>query len=112
MSAIAAAYVRSINDHDSGAFISLFAADAIVRDAGREFRGLAAIQAWGDRDIFEAQVTLQVIEVAVRDGATIVTAEVDGNFDRTGLPEPVMIDHHFAAQGGKIVGLTCRLAGR
>jgi hypothetical protein len=54
MSAIAAAYVRSINGHDSGAFNSLFADDTIVSDAGREFRGLAAIQAWGDRDILEA----------------------------------------------------------
>lgn len=52
-----------------------------------------------------------MIEVAERGGATIVTAEVDGNFDRTGLPDPVIIDHCFAAEGGKIVGLTCRLAG-
>jgi len=112
MSAIAAAYVRSINDHDSGAFITLFADDAFVSDVGREVRGLVAIKEWGDRDIFEAQVTLQVIEVAERNGATIVTAEVDGNFDRTGLPDPVIIDHHFTAEGGKIVGLTCRLAGK
>ena len=111
MPAIAAAYVRAINEHDSGAFISLFAADAIVSDNGREIRGLPAIQAWGDTDIFAAQVTLQVIEVAERDGATIVAAKVDGNFDRTGLPDPVIIDHHFADEAGKIVGLTCRLAG-
>ena len=43
--ATAAAYVRAINDHDRDAFNALFAADAIVQDIGREFRGAAAIKA-------------------------------------------------------------------
>jgi hypothetical protein len=55
-------------------------------------------------------VTLEVIDVADRDGETIVTTKVDGNFDRTGLPNPVIINHHITAEGGKIVRLTCRLA--
>ncbi len=77
---------------------------------GREFRGPDAIKAWSDREIFDAQVTLEVINVGDRDGATIVTTKVDGNFDRTGLPNPVIINHHSTAAGGKIVGLRCRLA--
>jgi hypothetical protein len=39
----AAAYVRSINDHDAAAFIALFADSAVVNDAGQEFRGLAPV---------------------------------------------------------------------
>ena len=105
------AYVRTINDHDPDAFIALFANDALVEDIGREFRGRAAIKAWSDREIFDAQVTLEVIDVADRDGETLVTAKVDGNFDRTGLPDPVIIDHHITVAGDKIVGLRCRLAG-
>jgi SnoaL-like domain len=108
---IAAAYVGSINDHDPAAFDALFAEGAVVNDVGREFCGPAAIKAWSDREIFDAQVTLEVIDVADRDGETIVTTKVDGNFDRTGLPDPVIINHHITAKGGKIVGLTCRLAG-
>jgi hypothetical protein len=107
----AAAYVRATNNHDAATFIALFADGAVVNDAGREFRGLAAIKAWSDREIFDAQVTLEVIDVLERDGATVVTTKVDGNFDRTGLPDPVIIDHHITAEGDKIVGLTCRLAG-
>jgi hypothetical protein len=83
-----------------------------VNDVGREFRGPAAIKAWSDREIFDAQVTPQVIEVANRDGQTILTTRVDGNFDRTGLPDPVIIDHHITARDGKIVALTCRLANK
>jgi hypothetical protein len=51
-----------------------------------------------------------VVGMVDRDGATVVTTKVDGNFDRTGLPNPVIINHQITAQGGKIVGLTCRLA--
>src|SRR5207237_549255 len=105
----AAAYVRSINDHDPAAFNALFVDEAVVNDVGREFRGPAAIKAWSDREIFEARVTLKVIDIADRDGETVITTKVDGNFDRTGLPDPVIINHHITTQAGKIVGLTCRL---
>src|SRR5258708_762862 len=101
-------YVRSINEANRAAFDGLFAADAVVNDAGREFRGAAAIKAWSDREIFDAQVTLEVLDVANRGGETIVTTKVDGNFDRTGLPDPVIIDHHIKVKGDKIVELKCR----
>ena len=106
---MASAYVRSINNHDAAAFIALFADDALVNDAGREFRGLAAIKAWSESDIFVPQVTLEVRDVAERDGEIVVTTKVDGNFDRTGLPDPVIIDHHIRGRD-KIAALTCRLA--
>jgi len=106
-----AAYIRAINDHDAAAFIALFRDRAVVNDVGREFRGSAAIKAWSDREIFEAQVTLEVIDVADRDGETVVTAKVDGTFDRTGLPDLLILNHHITVEGDKIVGLTCRLAG-
>jgi hypothetical protein len=107
----ATAYVRSVNNHDAAAFIALFADRAVVNDVGREFRGLATIKAWSDREVFAPQVTLEVIDVADRDGETVVTTKVQGNFDRTGLPDPVVINHHMTSESGKIVGLTCRLAG-
>ena len=106
----AASYVRSVNEHDAAAFIALFTDGAVVDDNGREFRGRAEIEAWGNRDIFAPSVTLDVVDVAARNGATVVTTKVDGNFDRTGLPDPVVIDHHFVTEGNQIVGLTCRLA--
>lgn len=108
----ASAYVRSINDHDADAFIALFDDGAVVNDAGRVFRGTTAIKAWSDREIFAAQVTLDVIAVSDLKGDTIVTTRVDGNFDRTGLPDPVIINHHITVVGGMIVGLTCQLAGK
>ena len=107
-----ASYIQATNAHDAAGFIALFAEDAVVDDAGREFRGLNAIKAWSDHEIFAANVTLDVIDVVDRDGETVVTSKVDGNFDRTGLPDPLFIDHHIKVEGGKIVGLKCRLAKR
>ena len=108
---VAAAYVRSINDHDAGAFIALFADYAVVNDVGREFRGLAAIKAWSEKEIFAPLVTLDVIGVADDGMETVLTTRVDGNFDRAGLPDPVIINHSIKAAGGRIVSLTCKLAG-
>jgi hypothetical protein len=108
---LAESYVRATNEHDAAAFLGLFADDAVVDDGGREFRGLAAIKEWSDREIFAARVTLEVLGAAVRDGETAITTKVDGNFDRTGLPDPVIIIHRVKAEGDKMVGLTCRLAG-
>jgi len=108
---LAEAYIRATNTHDATAFRALFAENAIVDDGGRQFRGADAIKDWSDREIFAANVTLDVNDVAERDGETVVTTKVDGNFDRTGLPDPVIINHHVKVDGDKIVGLTCRLAG-
>jgi hypothetical protein len=83
-----------------------------VNDAGREFRGLEAIKAWSDSDIFAAKVTLAPTDQREADGETVVTTIVDGNFDRTGLPDPVVIDHSLRVAEGKIVRLSCRLADR
>jgi hypothetical protein len=103
-------YVRATNSHDAASFISLFDDNALVQDNGREFRGTAAIKAWGEREIFAVQVTLDVSDFTNRDGESVITAKVDGTFDRTGLPEPLFIAHYFSVKNDKIVRLRCQLA--
>ncbi|MCZ7645953.1 MAG: nuclear transport factor 2 family protein [Planctomycetota bacterium] len=111
MPGIAKSYVRSVNDRDPAAFIALFGVHAVVDDAGRAFRGLAEIKEWGNREIFAARVTLEVMNCVGGEEEATVTAKVDGEFDRAGLPDPVVINHHIRTEGGKIVALACRLAG-
>src|SRR5260221_1263507 len=101
--ATAAEYVRTINEHDAGAFVALFAPDATVNDVGREFRGIAAITAWSEREIFTPNVTLRVTNVAGQEGEAVITALVDGNFDRTGLSDPRFIDHYIKCAQGQIM---------
>ena len=104
-------YIRAINGRDAEAFLSSFASDALVRDVVREIRGIAAIKEWANNEIFAVNVTLEVMEAVERDGQTIVTVKIDGTFDRTGLPDPLLMDHCFTVSNDKIVALTCRLAG-
>src|SRR5260370_10776193 len=99
---IVEASVRATNNHVAPAFIALFADDAVVDDIGREFRGLDAIKAWSDREIFDEQVTLEVIDSANRDGEAVITAKADCTFDRTGLPHPLILAHHIVATRDKI----------
>ena len=106
-----ATFIRAVNGHDADAFLSSFTNDAVVTDVGQEFRGTAAIKEWGDREIFGVNVTLDVIDVTDRDGQTVVTVKVDGTFDKTGLPDPLLLDHHFTLDGGKIAAFSSRLAG-
>jgi hypothetical protein len=107
---IADQYVQTVNAHDAAGFNRLFADDAIVNDNGRTFQGQPAIADWGAREIFAAHVTLDVLTAReTPDGATIVTI-VDGTFDRTGLPDPVVIEQRFTTRNGRIAELICRLA--
>lgn len=109
---LATAYLHAVNAHNPAAFLGLFSEDAHVDDVGREFRGLEAIKAWSDSDIFAAKVTMAPTAQREADGETVVTTIVDGNFDRTGLPDTVVIDHSLRVAEGKIVRLSCRLAAK
>lgn len=106
----AAAYIRTINGKDRGGFIALFAEDAVVDDAGRMIEGREAIRAWAASDIFAADVTLDALDASAGEDDATVTAKVDGTFDRTGLPDPLIMTFQVAAVGGKITRLVCRLA--
>ena len=106
-----ATFIRAVNERDPGAFLSCFTNDAVVSDVGREFRGAAAIKEWGKNEIFDVDVTFEVVNVTEHDGETIVTVKVDGTFDRTGLPDPLLLNHYFILNGEKIAGFSSRLAG-
>lgn len=103
-------YVQAINGGDLEAFSAQFAEDAVVDDVGREFRDRPAIIEWAQREIFAAQVKLEVLEIGERDGSAVITTVVDGNFDRTGLPDPLVMEHEVQVHGDKIARLACRLA--
>ena len=103
-------YVRAINAGDPAALQAAFADDARVKDVGREFRGKDAIKEWAAREIFAVKVALDVMKAVELAGETIVTVKIDGTFDRTGLPDPLLMEHCFTLGGNKITALTCRLA--
>ena len=104
---IADRYVQTINEHDAEAYLRLFADSATVDDVGRRFRGIAAIKAWSHSVIFDVRVTLKVLGQQENHDRVQLSTKVDGNFDRTGLPDPVIIVHDLVVEEERIVALTC-----
>ncbi len=100
-----ASYLRAVNTGAREEFAASFADAAVVVDVNRELRGLDAITAWAGADIFGAHVHLEVLDVTERPGRTIVRVKIDGTFDRTGLPDPLVMDHAFTIAAEKITEL-------
>ena len=100
-----ASYLRAVNAGAQADFPASFADDAVVVDVNRELRGLDAITAWASADIFGALVRFDVLDVTERAGRTVVRVKIDGTFDRTGLPDPLVMNHEFTVAEGKITEL-------
>ena len=96
------AYIQATNDHDSAAFLASFSEDALVNDVQREFWGKAAIAKWAAREILGPKVTMEVVNAVDHYGDLIVTAKLDGNYDKTGLPDPLILTFYFTLRGDKI----------
>jgi hypothetical protein len=98
-------YVAATNAFDIEAFMATFAANALVNDHRNEFAGPVAIREWAEREIIGDHVTMQPIEATSRGCAVAVTARIDGNFDKTGLPDVLLLTFYFTTDNGRIVQL-------
>jgi len=99
------AYVEATNSCDADALLACFADHALVNDQLRDYWGLAAIRAWIEREVIGVKLTMKVVDVLEHFGDAIVTAEIDGDYDKVGLPVPLVLAFHFALRADKIVRL-------
>ncbi|WP_165818674.1 nuclear transport factor 2 family protein [Frankia canadensis] len=102
-------YVAASNTHDRAALLATFAPDCSVTDAGREFRGAEEIGGWLDREIISASVTMKVIAASEHHGEIVLRAVIDGVFDRTGLPDPLILTFRFTVREDRIVRMIISL---
>jgi hypothetical protein len=105
MPAPVAAYVLATNLFDVDGLLDTFAGDAIVNDQLYEYRGLDEIRHWALRDIIGQHTTIHVTKVVQRRTEAVVTAHVDGSYDKRGLPDPLVLTFYFSTTGAKIVQL-------
>lgn len=97
-----AGYIAATNALDIDALMTTFAEDALVNDHPKEFVGQAAIRSWAEREIIGDRVTLRTTSAAVRDTSAVITAVVDGRFDKSGLPDLLVLTFYFALGGDRI----------
>ena len=57
------------------------------------------------RELVADRVTVEVTEVIDHHGDTIVRGRYDGNYDKTNLPDELILTNYFTVRDGKIVTL-------
>ena len=98
-------HIAACNAHDIDAWIATFAPDALVNDIQREFIGIDAIRGFGAKEIFGDNVTMAVHRAWDRQGDITVHAKLDGTYEKTGLPDPLILSFYFSLRGELITQL-------
>ena len=86
---------------DSDAFARCFTDNAVVKDEGHTYNGLAAIKQWKADSSKKYTYTSAPFACEEKDGKTIVTSRLTGDFPGS----PVDLRFFFALEGEKIAFL-------
>ena len=105
LTGVVAKHIAAVNALDTDAIMATFAEDAYVNDARREFAGIEAIRRWVAKEMVGDKVSIDVREVLDHHGDIIVRGAYDGTFDKTNLPEEIILSNYFSVRDGKIVSL-------
>jgi hypothetical protein len=102
---IVAEHIDAVNAFDTDRIVNTFAGDAYVNDNRREIWGTDAIWKLMDKEIVGDHVTMQVREIIDHYGDVIVRTKWDGTYDKTNLPDELIVTSYFSLRDDKIVGL-------
>ncbi|OBI85528.1 nuclear transport factor 2 family protein [Mycobacterium asiaticum] len=102
---IAQRYVDAVNSFDVEAIMRTLAPDAVVNDAQREYADPEAIRAWVAAEIVGARVTMAVIHADDRYGITVLRARYDGDYDKSNLPDELVLTNYIVVRDNLIAGL-------
>jgi ketosteroid isomerase-like protein len=102
VSGVVAEHIEAVNAFDVERIVATFAADALVNDARREFWGTDAIRGWVAKEMVGDHVTIEVAEVIDHGGQIVVRGRYDGDFDKTNLPDELILTNYFTVSDGRI----------
>jgi SnoaL-like domain len=106
LSGVIAEHVAAVNAFDVDRIVKTFAPDAYVNDNRREIWGTEAIRAFMAKEFVGDHVTMEVREVLDHYGDIIVRARYDGTYDKTNLPDELIMTSYFGVCDDKITSLT------
>ena len=99
-------YFTAMNAFNSEGMIAPFTDDGLVNDIQREFWGSDAIKRWADKEsVGDHVVTTDFTEVKEHHGSWFISTAVDGEYDKTGLPNPLILTYYFTLDGDQISSL-------
>jgi hypothetical protein len=106
LNGIVAEHIAAVNAFDTERIVATFAPGAYVNDNRREIWGAGAIRAFMAREFVGDHVTMEVREVIDHYGDIIVRARYDGTYDKTNLPDELIMTSYFSIRDSKIISLT------
>jgi len=95
-------FIDALNSFDEAALLATLADDAFINDAQREFWGKATIAAFARKELIGPKITMAVTDFRGHHELLAVDAKIDGEFDRTGLPDPLILTFYFTIEAGLI----------
>ncbi len=102
---VIADHVASINAADIDALIATFAADAVYFSTRAEAHGIGAVRSVLMKEYIDDRVTLEIRDVVDHHGDFIVRAKYDGTYDKTNLPDPLIMTTYYSLRDGQIISL-------
>ncbi|MBP2633212.1 MAG: hypothetical protein H6Q70_3840 [Firmicutes bacterium] len=99
-------FITATNKPDADAYLDCFAEDAIVLDEGQKRCGKAAIKIWSDENQFAVNVRLEPKQIKQDSNEITITFKVAGDYDKSGLPDPLLLDFHFSIKDDKLIRLS------
>ncbi|HKY31010.1 MAG TPA: nuclear transport factor 2 family protein [Candidatus Polarisedimenticolia bacterium] len=94
-------YIDSVNADRTDAQAAGFSNTATVQDEGRTYEGASAISGWMAETKQKYSYTIKPTNVAKREGMTIITATLTGDFPGS----PIQLQFDFELKGDSITSL-------
>jgi len=98
-------FVRRINNADVEAVAGSFCPGALLNDELTEYWCHDQIREWAAESVARTSLTLYARRVVVGPNTVVLLAEVDGTFDKRGLPHPLLLSFYFTLHEGGIAQL-------
>jgi hypothetical protein len=102
---VAQRYTDAVNAFDIDAVMATFAPDALVNDNHREYADPDSIRAWVAAEIVGDHVTMEATEAIDRSGITVLRARYDGDYDKTNLPDELILTNYIVIHDDLITAL-------
>jgi hypothetical protein len=103
---VIAEHINAVNAFDVERIMATFSTNAYVNDNHREIWRQDRIRAFFTREFVGDHVTMEITEVIDHEGDVIVRARYDGTYDKTNLPDELILTSYFSLRSGKIISLT------
>ncbi len=98
-------FIQATNSWNLNQLVTTFVDDALVNDQLVDYWGKSEIEVWAARDIIGERLVMKVVHMRRHHDHVILTANVDGTFDKRGLPDPLVLTFYFSVMDGKITQL-------